>query len=1146
MSDVFELQSQRPGIRLHRLELFNWGTFDSADGSVFIANPEGRTALLVGRNGAGKSTLVDALLTLLVPSTIRNYNVAAGAKKKERTEKTYVLGACDQQLGDDGGNVSKRYLRGDGKHYTVLLAYFYDENIDSGFTIAQVLYARSDSSIEKIYLFAEGNRTIETDLNGLTKSEGLITTLKARGFQATKTFTEYHGWFVRRAGLKQLAMDMFNQTVAVKDIRSLNQFIRAHMLEPSGGRERVQKLVQHFSELRAAHRQLVRVRVQHDLLLPIEKFGNQYNQFNGELVAAQKLALAADPFFRQKIIELAKPELARLNQVLETRESKRDTLKQQIADANDQARKLKNEIDMAGGDRLRQIPMLIELEQTRLRQKQSKRQGLIDSLSACGRDDKIDNADQLAGVIDSLKVRRDEINALTRQQNELRDDLVVRRASLTRSQKEHVDELEMLKRRRTNLPGSFARLRAMICQDLRMREDQLVFASELIAVSEDQQPWESSIEMVLRSFALSLLVPDKYYRQVSKYIEQTRLVDGKSDRRARGQKLVYLRVASEVDNAATRDRLHDQSLVRKLRFRDGHTLVPWVTQQVETRFDYRCCESIEEFHEAPRLAITKNRHAKFGSSRHEKDDRNKMADASQYVLGWDNQAKKRRLAEAIDALQIQINELNSQVQACESQIATLAREAAAIDRCFQVRTFDEIDTQTHIAAVAALEAERKALESNNDKVRVLKDRLAEVEKQADTLGSQRDEIVQQIGTLKREIESGKKLVNVAESKLAKMKSDGRLERATAMFDQIQQALGDPPLSFDDMFDREEKFKEKQQAAIFRLRAVLEPIESKLTKAMGDFFKKCQEERDDLDASVQSLPSFLAKLDAIRREDLPRHESRFKDRLNDTVTKEIGVFHSELQAEGRQIQSKIDELNEALRELPYNDGTFMRLDVRPVKNPEINDFRQSLRSCLDDSFDDTEASREARFKRIETLISRLSEESTWRDRVIDVRRWYDFGACEIDAESGDTRSYYEDSSGQSGGEKARLAFTILVAAIVYQYDLDLSGNDTGGFHFVVVDEMFSKIDDRFASYALKLFERFGLQLIIVAPLDAKARVTEPYVQYYLQILKNDKTYQSQLVTMTAREYEAVIAKASKAKTSSKKKAKVIKQDTPLFQ
>jgi uncharacterized protein YPO0396 len=208
--------------------------------------------------------------------------------------------------------------------------------------------------------------------------------------------------------------------------------------------------------------------------------------------------------------------------------------------------------------------------------------------------------------------------------------------------------------------------------------------------------------------------------------------------------------------------------------------------------------------------------------------------------------------------------------------------------------------------------------------------------------------------------------------------------------------------------------------------------------MGGFLRKCQEESDDLDASIASLPSFLAKLDNIRREDLPRHEARFKDRLNDTVTKEIGVFHSDLQNEGRRIERKIGELNEALRELPYNDGTFMRLDARSVKNAEVAEFRGSLRSCLDDTFDDTPASREARFQRIEALIGRLSEESTWRDRVIDVRRWYDFGACEIDRESGESRSYYEDSSGQSGGEKARLAFTILVAAIAYQYDLDLTG------------------------------------------------------------------------------------------------------------
>ena len=38
-------------------------------------------------------------------------------------------------------------------------------------------------------------------------------------------------------------------------------------------------------------------------------------------------------------------------------------------------------------------------------------------------------------------------------------------------------------------------------------------------------------------------------------------------------------------------------------------------------------------------------------------------------------------------------------------------------------------------------------------------------------------------------------------------------------------------------------------------------------------------------------------------------------------------------------------------------------------------------------------------------------------------------------------------------------------------------------------MFSRVDDGNSAYALKLFRRFGLQLLIVAPLDAKARVTE---------------------------------------------------------
>ena len=53
------------GFRLSRLEVFNWGTFDSR---VWTLQLDGRNALLTGDIGSGKSTLVDAITTLLVPA----------------------------------------------------------------------------------------------------------------------------------------------------------------------------------------------------------------------------------------------------------------------------------------------------------------------------------------------------------------------------------------------------------------------------------------------------------------------------------------------------------------------------------------------------------------------------------------------------------------------------------------------------------------------------------------------------------------------------------------------------------------------------------------------------------------------------------------------------------------------------------------------------------------------------------------------------------------------------------------------------------------------------------------------------------------------------------------------------------------------
>ena len=202
---------------------------------------------------------------------------------------------------------------------------------------------------------------------------------------------------------------------------------------------------------------------------------------------------------------------------------------------------------------------------------------------------------------------------------------------------------------------------------------------------------------------------------------------------------------------------------------------------------------------------------------------------------------------------------------------------------------------------------------------------------------------------------------------------------------------------------------------------------------------------------------------------------------------------------------------------------MRLEPSDVQDREIQDFRRELAGCLTGTLDGTPEANEATFVRIEKFVSKLRDDGNtrWREKVVDVRNWFNFAAREIIKSTGEARSYYDGGTGQSGGEKGKLAFLVLVAAIAYQYDLDPDGEQGDRFHFVMVDEMFSRSDDAHAEYALDLFARFGLQLLIVAPLDAKARVTEPYVGTYLHVVKNKQTNRSELLSITADELKEFV-------------------------
>lgn len=1105
-----------PGYRLEKLELSNWGTFDSTKGRIHVVKPGGSTTLLIGQNGSGKSTLVDALLTLFVRPVVRNYNVAAGGHKTERDERTYIKGAYDRRSRDEDNRAEIQFLRPDGRHYSTLLATFKNDRGEA-FTVAQILYLSADGSTEKVYCFSPTEKSIAVDCSALATTERVRQQLEKRGFRATEKYTEYHSWIAKLTNMRPKAMDMFNQTVAVKDIQSLNRFIREHMLEAKPWAERIDNLQAHFTQLTEAHQSLVRVRRQFELLEPIAERAEVYKGRLSALVEAEALWHAVEPYFRHATVELMDPAAAAIDQELVAVEETKRRLDADLELGRDEERRLKNEIENAGGERLRQIPLLIKRHESESEAKRERHQRFRGALESSGLEADVTGEESLRALQDTLPAHLKTLDERSQTLRKDRDDVLLDRGDAHRELAETRRELEALGNRTTKLPERHAEVRRQLCGALRLPEGDLPFAAEVIAVLPEAKEWESSIEMVLRPFALSLLVPQRHYAVVSSHIDRNKIRDG----RGAGQRLIYLRVGDRQAPHRGRPVTQSHSLLRKLKLKDGHSLTPWVRGELEERFDYQCCDTIEELQAAHDLALTRERHVKSRGIRHEKDDRDRAADPREFVLGWDNREKRKHLAQQIEKLGREISEMDVYLDRLEKELSRSDTQKRAIADLAAVSNYAALNFAAEERAIKSLREEKRALEEQNDTIQLLRHTLSAVEDNQKTLQAERDGLIRTHARLERDLDFARRQVAHARQALAALERSGDLARHSAMFPKLSDRLKDEPLTSPDIVQREASFNHTLREEADRLREELEPLRNELCKHMNQYLREFTDEQADLDATVEYLGSFCEVFDQIRKDGLPRHELRFKERLNEKVIQEIGILNGAFQTERAEIEQKIELLNRSLRQLDYHAGTFMRLEPRQVRDPEVQEFQSSLRECLAGTFEGTLAADEARYLRIERLLARLRDDQRWRERVTDVRRWFDFAARELDRVSNEEKSYYEDSTGQSGGEKAKLAFTILVAAIAYQYDIDPARPSSDRLHFVVVDEMFSKVDDHYSEYALQLFQKFGLQLLIVAPLDAKARVTEPYVECYLHVVKDTRTHHAEIFSMTAREFEEAV-------------------------
>jgi uncharacterized protein YPO0396 len=304
------------------------------------------------------------------------------------------------------------------------------------------------------------------------------------------------------------------------------------------------------------------------------------------------------------------------------------------------------------------------------------------------------------------------------------------------------------------------------------------------------------------------------------------------------------------------------------------------------------------------------------------------------------------------------------------------------------------------------------------------------------------------------------------------------------------------------------------------------LAERIIKAMSAFKDAYRLETAEFDASLEAAFEYRKLLDQLGRDDLPRFELRFKELLNVNTINEIANFNAQLARERETIRERLARINESLTQIDYNPGRYIVLESQISPDTEIRDFQGDLRACTEGALTGSEDAQysEAKFMQVKAIIDRFrgrdgtsDQDRRWTAKVTDVRNWFLFAASERWREDGAEYEHYSDSGGKSGGQKEKLAYTILAASLAYQFGLEWGAVRSRSFRFVVIDEAFGRGSDESTQYGLQLFKQLNLQLLIVTPLQ-KIHIIEPYVAS-VGFVHNEGGRSSKLRNLSIEEYRA---------------------------
>lgn len=1109
------------GYRLHHVEVLNWGTFDSA---VWRLAPHGETALLTGDIGSGKSTLVDAVTTLLLPANSVAYNRAAGAGSKERTLRSYVEGYYKSERTEISGRSKPVGIRSNRNTFSVILGVFCNAGYGETVTLAQVFWqAGMSGQPNRFYVSASDELAISVHFAGFGSDvRALKKQLREKGAHVTDTYPQYETVMRRLLGIASpQALDLFHQTVSMKSVGKLDDFVREHMLEPSDTDPKIAGIVAHFENLTVAHGAVVKARDQLAALDPIVLAANEYDD-----ALAQRTDLMTQresvPYF------VAELRAGLLGAELADHRHERDRLRAQhqaeVARNNELTRRREGLIadrERAGGNRIAELERAARDARAEAAKRQ-KRRAAFDAAVAAADLDPVEDAEAFARLASTLSVARQQLAAAKPELDHEFNAAIKRSVAADERLAAVRAELDGLASRTSNLPTEQVEIRDRLCEGIGIPAAELPFAGELIDVAEPFAEWRGAAERVLRPFALTMLVPAQHYEAASAWIDANRLQYRGRGGRIVGGRLVYHRVPAR--RIAVQPPAHAGLwLLDCLEIRAGD-FADYVRGELATRADYLCARTISEFRAASR-AVTRQGQLRSGD-RHEKDDRHAVDDPRRWVLGWANQRKIAALRADLAVAEQEHTDATAAADTIQDRRSRVAEQQLTFTRLEDFTDWSDLDDAEAEARADAHDAERRRLVAGSSRLAEIDRLLSDVGELQQLAANAIEQLVGQLATTEATIYAAER-DRTADEKMLQEAEPAELEQARSTYDALRSRATALPAGFPhrsaDCTATRGTLTDELQRDIDALGKAQDTISHRLTRSMRDMLGRWQELRTDMDDAIESRSDFRALRERVASDDLPTFEAKFKEELNKNTIQELAAFNYWLSEQRDTIGRRVDVINEGLSAVEYNPGRHIRLEKEPTDNPDVRQFRSDLRTLTDDALgtDDGQYS-EQRFVEVKRIIERFRGregftelDKAWTRRVTDVRNWFVFAASERDDLTGEEWEHYSDSDGKSGGQKEKLAYTILAASLAYQFGLEWGAEKARDFRFAVIDEAFGRGSDESTRYALTLFAKLGLQLLIVTPLQ-KVHVIEPFVKS-IAFVDNPSGRSSRVHMMTIEEY-----------------------------